>query len=113
MKFDQGQQLSVREEWVGSSALTLRLSGEFDLASRERFEARLELLERDHVRELVIDLTGLTFLDSSGIRTLLGAKRWAKQDGCDLFFALPENGQVRKVLDVTGVVDALRPENDS
>jgi anti-anti-sigma factor len=63
---------------------------------------------RDEVRELVIDLAGLTFLDSSAIRTLLEAKRRAAHDGLDPFVVLPpRNGQVRKVLGLTGIDEAF------
>jgi anti-sigma B factor antagonist len=107
MTFDKGQPFEIREEWPGSSALTLRLYGEFDLACRERFEAAFERLTRKEVRELVIDLAGLTFMDSTAIRTLLEAKRWADQDGLDLLVALPRDGQVRKILQLTGMDEVL------
>jgi anti-anti-sigma factor len=97
---------------VGSSSLTLRLYGEFDLACRERFDAELALIGENGIRELVIDLAGLTFLDSSGIRILLDTKRFAARDGLELSVIPPPSGQVRKVLDMTGVIDVLRGNPD-
>jgi anti-sigma B factor antagonist len=108
--FDKGQPFEIREEPTGASSLTMRLSGEFDLACRERFEDELARVGRDGIRQLVIDLGGLAFIDSSGIRLLLEAKRSADQDGLDLVVTLPQNGQVRKVLELTGIADLFSPE---
>ena len=109
--FHRGQPFEIRKEPTGPSSLTIRLYGEFDLACRERYEAEVARIGENGVRELVIDLAGLTFLDSSAIRMLLQTRRSSDGDGFDLFVILPEDGQVRKVLDLTGVVSALSPQN--
>jgi anti-anti-sigma factor len=102
MTVEKGESFEIREERGGPGAFTLRLYGEFDLAGCERFETALERLASDAARELVIDLTGLTFIDSSAIRALLDARRRAREDSLELNFTLPPEGQVRKVLDLTG-----------
>lgn len=102
MTIESAESFEIREERVTPSAATFRLFGEFDLAGCKRFEVALEKFQRDGGRELVIDLTGLTFMDSSAIRMLLGAKRRAEQDSTVLQVVLPPGGQVRKVLDLTG-----------
>jgi anti-sigma B factor antagonist len=104
VRFDRGQPLEIREERPNSAALTVRLYGEFDLACRDRFEAALERLAGEEVRELVIDLAGLTFIDSTAIRTLWETKKRADQDGLDLFVALPVDGQVRRIFELTGMI---------
>jgi len=103
LMFEKCHPFEIREERTGASALTMRLYGEFDLACSERFETALERVSRDGLRELVIDLAGLTFVDSSGIRSLLRAKSQADQDGLVLFVTLPPFGQVRKTFDLTGL----------
>jgi anti-sigma B factor antagonist len=110
--FDTGQAFEIRREPVSSSSLTLRLYGEFDLACRERFDAELAQIGENGIRELVIDLAGLTFLDSSGIRILLDTKRFAARDGLELSVIPPPSGQVRKVLDMTGVIEVLCGDPD-
>lgn len=107
MMFEKTEPFEIREERTGASALTMRLYGEFDLACREQFHAALQRASQNGLRELVIDLAGLTFLDSSGIRSLLEAKRWGDQDGLLLSLVLPLDGQVRKTLELTGVDRAL------
>jgi anti-anti-sigma factor len=107
MMFEKAEPFEIREEPTGATALTMRLYGEFDVACREGFQAAVERVSQNGLRELVIDLAGLTFVDSSGIRSLLEAKRWADQGGLLLFVTLPLDGQVRKTLELAGVDQAL------
>jgi stage II sporulation protein AA (anti-sigma F factor antagonist) len=83
------------------------LSGEFDMASCEDFEAAVRTLNGDGLREITIDLAELTFIDSSGIRALLESKRLAEEKGQVLMVRVPDNGQVRQVLELTGVDHVL------
>ena len=48
----------------------LWLSGEFDMAEMERF-LRTATAQVDGSRQVVLDLSGLTFLDSSGIGSIV------------------------------------------
>ena len=58
------------------SALTIALSGEIDHHGAREMMAQLEdaIAERAPAR-LVLDLSGVTFMDSSGIAVVLRAKR--------------------------------------
>jgi anti-anti-sigma factor len=104
MVFDNGQPFGIREERVSAAALTMRLYGEFDLACQERFDAAFQRrVAEDGLRELVIDMSGVSFIDSSAIRMLLDAKAWADRDGFNLFVSLPRDGQVRKMMELTGL----------
>jgi anti-sigma B factor antagonist len=53
--------------------ITVRLAGEFDLASAMVFEHDILPLFSDDRPRGVIDLSGLTFLDSTGLFSLLKA----------------------------------------
>jgi anti-anti-sigma factor len=53
--------------------ITVRLAGEFDLASAMVFEYDILPLFSDHRPKGVIDLSGLMFLDSTGLFSLLKA----------------------------------------
>ena len=56
--------------------LTARIKGELDHHSAAQARAQLDaLLTDERIRELRIDLRGLTFMDSSGIAVLLRAYR--------------------------------------
>lgn len=92
------------------------LEGEIDLASVEQIERRIAAAERDDPKQLVIDLRGVTFMDSSGLRVLMAAYERARESGRE--FALVRGSEtVDRLLRVTGLAERLRlldapPETD-
>lgn len=53
--------------------LTVQLSGELDHHNAEQTRIMLDTLLRDlSIRELVLDLSGVTFMDSAGLGVVLG-----------------------------------------
>lgn len=107
MTLHKSQPFEIREELAASTGLILRLYGEFDLACAQQFEEALE--RRNGSREVVIDLAGLTFMDSTGIHMLLEAKKCADREGFELSVSMPGDGPVRKVLELTGLTDYFTP----
>ncbi|MGX1886297.1 STAS domain-containing protein [Streptomyces sp. NPDC055287] len=85
----------------------IALSGEFDLATAPAVRARaLELIAAGHP-DLVADLAGVTFCDSSGLNALVGIWRCAKDaDGSLTLAAIPD--RLGRLLSVTGM-DTLLP----
>jgi anti-sigma B factor antagonist len=85
---------------VWQSDRVLYLVGELDLASESEVLAALE--ERpEGLDELVIDLSGLTFMDSTGIRVVEGMATGPR--GVRTVLRAPRPS-VRRVLDLVGVV---------
>jgi anti-anti-sigma factor len=76
------------------------LSGEFDLAGVERFEAELRRLESDSPGVLVVDLSDLQFMDSSGLRALVMADQRARRTQRRLAI-VPGPPAVRRVFEIT------------
>jgi anti-anti-sigma factor len=58
-------------------AVTIRLRGEFDLTCEEQFREELERVFEARPTTVVIDLRGLTFIDSAGLRALVGLNQAA------------------------------------
>jgi anti-sigma B factor antagonist len=82
------------------SAMVVSVHGELDLATAPRLEE--ELTTRTPGKHLVIDLTGCTFLDSSGVRVLaLTASALSEEEG-RLAVVASDAGIVR-VLEITGI----------
>jgi anti-sigma B factor antagonist len=75
--------LELATEQRGHSTF-IRLHGEFDLACKEQFEGLAKSLGRDGLREVVLDLRGLTFIDSSGLRSIIDVWKRSRDDGFDL-----------------------------
>ncbi len=89
----------------------LSLYGELDIAAAADFEAALGELERDRPERIVLDLRGLTFLDSTGLRALLGADTRAREDGRRLTI-LQGPAAVRRVFEITGLEGRLELVDD-
>lgn len=85
------------------SALTIALSGEIDHhAAREMMGQLSDAISERLPKRLVLDLSGVTFMDSSGIAVLLRALRQMEQIGGALrVTSIP--AQARRVLDAAGV----------
>ena len=85
----------------------LNLSGELDLATvgelEDALRTRLEAGE-----DVVVDLRGLAFMDSSGVRALVGAHQSAEGgDGSLTIVRAPQGSEVDRVIDVSGIATAL------
>ncbi|HEX3693005.1 MAG TPA: STAS domain-containing protein, partial [Solirubrobacteraceae bacterium] len=78
-----------------------------DLASVAAVEERLAELEQSGPKRIVIDLSELSFIDSSGLRVLLLADGRAREGGYELLLSQP-TAAVRKVLETIGALDLLR-----
>jgi anti-anti-sigma factor len=75
----------------------LRLAGELDMATAEELLAAIR--ERaEHVR-MTLDFSGITFMDSSGLRALLEAAKDREGDGA--LVVLDPSPQVRRVLEIS------------
>lgn len=94
------QHLDIETQQYGDTAF-LRLTGEFDLAGESDFNQKADALLIE-ARTLVVDLSGLTFIDSSGLRALLQLREQMLTDGLDLAI-VPGAAQVRATMEVTGV----------
>ncbi|MFF7816455.1 STAS domain-containing protein [Streptomyces sp. NPDC007945] len=89
----------------------MALSGEFDIATAPAVRAQaLELIADGHP-DLVADLAGVTFCDSSGLGALVGIWRCAKDAGGTLTLAaIPD--RLGRLLSVTGM-DSFLPVHPS
>lgn len=83
--------------------LTLRLVGELDHAAAQAVMPGIEDAVEEYLpRRCVLDLSGVSFMDSSGIAVILKTDRLLRQTGGVLALSgVP--GQVRRVLDVAGL----------
>jgi anti-anti-sigma factor len=87
------------------STETVALEGELDFETAFDVEMRLEnAIHRS--KEVVVDLSALEFIDSTGIRTLLEAHRLAQRDGVRLRL-LPGGPPIQRVFEVAGLLDEL------
>jgi anti-sigma B factor antagonist len=88
---------------------TLALSGELDIATAPDLEEAVEGLRENGGGAIVLDLSELTFMDSTGLQAILAAERLCEGRGYD-FWVTGVNGPVRRLFDLTGAFGALRFE---
>jgi anti-sigma B factor antagonist len=93
---------SAREAETGR----LTLNGELDLATVPRVQAAVDELLARAVRELVIDLRGVGFVDSSGLRLFIVLDRRAAAEGWSLAMIRP-GGAAMTVFEVSGAEENL------
>ena len=98
----------ARSERAGTPMLVI--TGEIDLSSVTRFAQELASLLADDRDAVRVDLSGVTFLDSSGVRELLAANRHAVATGTQLRLANPST-QCRRVLEISGVWEQYRAKH--
>jgi anti-sigma B factor antagonist len=83
--------------WVILSA-----TGEIDLATVGKLESAIEAVLHEGTKRLVIDLNDVSFLDSTGLRTLLAAHAKLEELGGSLAVVVA-GGPVQRLLDITGI----------
>lgn len=101
--------LTMRSERAGD-VHTIRLSGELDLATADDVERELERVEATDAATIVLDLSGLTFMDSTGVRLVVNAHARSRAAGQRLTL-LRGQAAVQRVMELSGV-DALLPFAD-
>jgi anti-anti-sigma factor len=84
----------------------LVLSGELDVGSADALEQQVRGIEDRTVRELVIDLRELDFIDSSGLRAILHIDALGESRGWTLKL-IPGSEDVQRVFELTGTAERL------
>ena len=94
---------------ASDGGITLVLSGELDLSTVSMFVEALDaLLDGDPVT-IEIDMSELSFIDSSGVGAYVTAYRRAQAKGSRLKVG-ERSGLVQRVLELSGVEEALAQE---
>lgn len=81
----------------------VKLADNIDVSNADRVVVTLANSLRNEQWGLVVDLSALTYLDSSGIRLLFDLRRRLERRRQELWVAVPPDSPVRRVLDLTKV----------
>ena len=88
-------------------ATVVEVSGEIDLHSAPQLRAELgRAIEEPSPPRVVLDLSGVSFLDSTGVGVLVGALKRAREAGGALHFCHAQP-RVKRVFEITGLIGAL------
>lgn len=91
----------------GTGILVVSVEGELDLATAERLEAPTEVA-RDADCALLLDLSQCSFIDSTGLRTVLQGCQALGSCGDELVVVTGRDSPVQKMLSLTGIDLSVR-----
>ncbi|MFC6076047.1 STAS domain-containing protein [Microbispora bryophytorum] len=104
MQHDNGLTVSLQPHTSGPHLLVV--AGDLDHHTTPRLRAALEEVKFGPDADLVIDLSGLTFCDSTGIATLVAAHQRAADAGAALFLA-GLDADIARVFQIMGLDQLL------
>jgi anti-sigma B factor antagonist len=91
-------------------SVTVTLAGEFDLATAADLRACLTRSEVLDAERIHVDLTRVTFLDSSSIGLLVAACKRVRTAG-NTFSVGCSTGPARRILEIAGLIEYLQVED--
>jgi anti-anti-sigma factor len=94
----------------GDDQLVVRLEGRFTFADQDRFEQLIASVVATPAARVTLDLSGLEFMDSTGLSMLLIAREEAAKARIRLALA-GARGRVRTLLDLACVDDLLETDH--
>ena len=95
------------EKYAENEKLTLKISGRLDTTTAPDLEKEIgDSLEG--VEELIMDMEGLEYISSAGLRVILKAQKQMNTQGSMKLVNV--NDSVLEVFDITGFIDILTIE---
>lgn len=104
------RRLVVSLEPLSPWRLRVRLSGELDVAAAAPVRQRL-IEAIDRCRAIVLDLSDVSFIDSTGLAALVGANNHAQNVGTTVVVIQPLPPQPRRLFEVTDALSLLGVES--
>ena len=92
---------------IDPSITLITLSGAVDLASERRLRADLSTAAGDPSRALIVDMRGVTFIDSTGMAVLVHADQKFRAQGRSMACVVRDDGPLQQLLRVSGMEDGL------
>lgn len=83
------------------------ITGEIDLSNADVIKREIVGSVPNSARGVVLDMSGTSYMDSSGVHLLLDLSTRARSRGQSLFVVAPEGSRVRRVVTVAGAADAI------
>lgn len=94
--------IDIKTEHDGD-ALVFRLRGSLDIATSPSVRAALSEAADEGKHDIIVDLTELQFIDSTGLGALIGGHRRAVENGGRLSL-VARAGAILRLLNITGLI---------
>lgn len=106
------ERLAMHSERNGDIHL-ITLVGVLDIDSAPTFEDELKRVERSDASEIVVDLSGLEWINSDGLKALIHAQsRSRSHERYNRLRLLPGTDQVQRTFETAGLVSRLPFDDD-
>ena len=104
---------SVNTEQVGDGTHVISLTGEVDLYTAPEFKQQLVELIGNGAKEVVVDFSGTTFIDSTTLGVLVGGVKRLRPNGGQLSLVCNDRN-ITKIFEITGLdrVFTIYPTRD-
>jgi stage II sporulation protein AA (anti-sigma F factor antagonist) len=100
-------EVSSQPSDLGTHAVRLVARGELDVYVGPVIVENVDKLARQGVKLIVLDLSGVTFLDSSGLREIIKAGNLMESHDGQLLIE-GATGAAQRVLEITGMLEHYR-----
>lgn len=96
--------LDMKTKATDNGATTLVISGEVDVSNAEELGRELDTLLNDSSAQLIIDMSAVPYIDSTGIGVLMASAKKAQSQQSTLTVSSPQPNVLR-VFTMLGVVE--------
>ena len=98
--------MKVMQTPLGGGVVGVVVEGRLDAATVPTLEQTFQRLLSEGQTRLVIDLSGVNYISSSGLRVLLTARRQARSRGGDMFLC-HLHPRVREIFEMVGFLSVF------
>jgi len=105
-KSEEVMDLNLRTYNTPGNAAVLEVQGEVELHNAPKLRAQLHLLCGSPNPHVIVDLSQVSFIDSTGIGVLVGALKRAREASGDLIIVGAKD-RVHRIFEITGLLGAL------
>ena len=104
----------IAEREINSSTHLIELGGEVDLYTAPAFKEHMTEAIEAGKKQVVVDLTEATFIDSTTLGVLVGGEKRLRGGGGSIALVCPDAG-IRKIFEITGLdrVFAMHDSRDA
>jgi anti-sigma B factor antagonist len=99
--------VEIRSHRKGDS-VTIIVAGELDLSTADQLDAAIREAEETDTNRIVVDLSAMSFVDSTGLAVLLEAIKRTRRDGNRLSFVPSRHEAVTRLLALTDTTEIFQ-----
>jgi anti-sigma B factor antagonist len=100
----RGKPADIKSKREGDS-ITVAVAGEIDLSTADELEDAIREAEKTEISRIVLDLSALSFMDSTALSVFLEAIKRSRRNGNRLSFVPSKHDGVARLLAVTDTAE--------